>query len=100
MAVVSGWGGRGRHCEYVNVDGDEIRVQTDRPMTAEERAAFAEVVRAAKARFAALPAPVFTHDPCCSAHGEAMNCARYRRTHFVEVRPCCEADAAALGVPL
>jgi hypothetical protein len=22
-----------------------------------------------------------------------MDCARYRRTHFVEVRPCCSADA-------
>jgi hypothetical protein len=37
-----------------------------------------------------------THDPCCSAHGVPMTCARYRRTHFVEVRPCCSADAEAL----
>lgn len=27
-----------------------------------------------------------------------MTCERYRRTHFVEVRPCCSADAAALAV--
>lgn len=33
-----------------------------------------------------------THDPCCSSHGVTMDCARYRRTHFVEVRPCCSAD--------
>lgn len=25
-----------------------------------------------------------------------MTCARYRRTHFVEVRPCCSVDAEAL----
>jgi hypothetical protein len=33
------------------------------------------------------------HDPCCSSHGVTMDCTRYRRTHFVEVRPCCSADA-------
>jgi hypothetical protein len=33
-----------------------------------------------------------THDPCCSSHGIVMDCARYRRTHFVEVRPCCTDD--------
>ena len=37
-----------------------------------------------------------THKPCCSAHGVDMTCASYRRTHFVEVRPCCAVDAAAL----
>ncbi len=36
------------------------------------------------------------HDPCCSSHGVTMTCAEYRRTHFVEVRPCCGADAARL----
>lgn len=36
------------------------------------------------------------HDPCCSSHGVTMTCERYRRTHFVEVRPCCGADAALL----
>lgn len=36
------------------------------------------------------------HEPCCSSHGVDMDCARYRRTHFVEVRPCCSADAALL----
>jgi hypothetical protein len=37
-----------------------------------------------------------THTPCCSSHGVDMTCERYRRTHFVEVRPCCSIDAAAL----
>lgn len=37
-----------------------------------------------------------THVPCCSAHGEPMTCEEYRRTHFVEVRPCCAIDAARL----
>lgn len=37
-----------------------------------------------------------THVPCCSAHGVSMTCERYRRTHFVEVRPCCSIDARAL----
>lgn len=32
------------------------------------------------------------HSPCCSSHGLPMTCERYRRTHFVEVRPCCAAD--------
>lgn len=36
------------------------------------------------------------HTPCCSAHGVDMTCARYRRTHFVERRPCCATDAARL----
>jgi hypothetical protein len=45
----------------------------------------------------ALPAETeLTHVPCCSAHGHAMTCARYRRTHYVEVRPCCAIDAARL----
>lgn len=35
-----------------------------------------------------------THDPCCSSHGKALTCVQYRRTHFVEVRPCCEHDRA------
>ncbi|QPX62619.1 hypothetical protein SEA_WOLLYPOG_69 [Arthrobacter phage Wollypog] len=37
------------------------------------------------------------HNPCCSAHGVDMDCERYRRTHFVEVRPCCSADARRLS---
>src|SRR5687767_12015832 len=37
------------------------------------------------------------HEPCCSSHGVDMDCARYRSTHFVEVRPCCSADAALLA---
>lgn len=36
------------------------------------------------------------HSPCCSSHGLNMSCERYRRTHFVEVRPCCATDAARL----
>lgn len=36
------------------------------------------------------------HDPCCSAHGRTLSCAEYRRTHFVEVRPCCADDAVIL----
>lgn len=34
-----------------------------------------------------------THAPCCSAHGRNLTCSQYRRSHFVEVRPCCAADA-------
>jgi hypothetical protein len=36
------------------------------------------------------------HAPCCSIHGHAMTCEAYRRTHFVEVRPCCGFDAAVV----
>lgn len=36
--------------------------------------------------------PMVTHVPCCMAHGIPMDCERYRRTHFVEVRPCCTLD--------
>jgi len=36
------------------------------------------------------------HSPCCSLHDVPMTCERYRRTHFVEVRPCCPADAELL----
>ena len=43
-----------------------------------------------------VPGLTITHDPCCSSHGVPMDCARYRRTHFVEVRPCCSVDAEAL----
>jgi len=38
-----------------------------------------------------------THLPCCSSHGIPMTCARYRRTHFVEVRPCCAVDVNRLA---
>lgn len=34
-----------------------------------------------------------THNPCCSSHGEALDCETYRRTHFVEVGPCCSVWA-------
>lgn len=47
----------------------------------------------------AFTAQSVTHKPCCSSHGEDMTCEKYRRTHFVEVRPCCSADAAALAAP-
>ena len=40
--------------------------------------------------------PEATHAPCCSSHGKTLTCSQYRRTHFVEVRPCCAADARAL----
>lgn len=33
------------------------------------------------------------HAPCCSVHGRNLTCEQYRRTHYVEVRPCCAADA-------
>lgn len=36
-----------------------------------------------------------THRPCCSSHTMAACCACYRRTHFVEVGPCCSAWTAA-----
>jgi hypothetical protein len=42
------------------------------------------------------PSAPGAHEPCCSSHGVDMDCARYRRTHFVEVRPCCSADARLL----
>jgi hypothetical protein len=41
--------------------------------------------------------PTPEHDPCCSSHGVPMDCERYRRTHFVEVRPCCAEDAQRLA---
>jgi hypothetical protein len=37
-----------------------------------------------------------THVPCCTAHGVPMTCERYRRTHFIEVRPCCAIDRERL----
>ena len=39
-----------------------------------------------------------THTPCCSSHGVHMDCATYRRTHFVEIRPCCDVDQASRPV--
>lgn len=55
----------------------------------ETRAVLGELVEAV--RVAA------THRPCCSAHGVDMSCDQYRRSHFVEVRPCCcSVDAAVL----
>ncbi|CAL9606033.1 hypothetical protein SUDANB95_05491 [Actinosynnema sp. ALI-1.44] len=41
--------------------------------------------------------PDHTHTPCCSAHGKSMSCATYRRTHFVEIRPCCWVDARQIA---
>ncbi|QTF81606.1 hypothetical protein SEA_PULCHRA_91 [Microbacterium phage Pulchra] len=37
-----------------------------------------------------------THNPCCSSHGVDMTCDDYRRTHFVQVRPCCQDDQSIL----
>lgn len=36
------------------------------------------------------------HSPCCSTHANDLCCRHYRRSHFVEVRPCCETDARNL----
>lgn len=36
-----------------------------------------------------------THTPCCTSHGLPLCCADYRRTHFVDRRPCCTADREA-----
>lgn len=41
-----------------------------------------------------------THNPCCSSHNVNMTCERYRKTHFVGVRPCCTDDAKILTGPL
>lgn len=38
-----------------------------------------------------------THRPCCSSHGRHLTCADYRRTHFVEVGPCCSVWATLDG---
>jgi len=40
--------------------------------------------------------PPYDHNPCCSSHNVRMLCENYRRTHFVEVRPCCSLDAIRL----
>jgi hypothetical protein len=42
---------------------------------------------------------VSPHDPCCSSHGASMNCADYRRTHFVETGACC-TDGPATSTPI
>ena len=42
-------------CRIVDVDGDPIRVQASGDWTDEDHAAFAEIVRAAKAKFASDP---------------------------------------------
>lgn len=53
--------------------------------------------RSAPDLLAQEPAANVAHDPCCSSHGVPMTCEYYRRTHFVEVRPCCSEDAARLA---
>lgn len=40
-------------CEIVDVDGEPIRVQVNGTLTDEERAALAEIVRAARRKFEA-----------------------------------------------
>lgn len=87
-----------QQCRIEYVDGEAISVRGSGPMSPADLAAFTEVVRAAKAKMIADPMPAAAHDPCCSSHGVPMSCARYRRTHFVDVRPCCEKDAERLGL--
>ena len=43
--------------------------------------------------FIMAPPAELTHDPCCSSHGARLGCEAYRRSHFVEVGPCCEVWA-------
>lgn len=88
----------GDECRIEIIDGEAIRIHGSKAMDEGDREAFAQIVRAAKAHMEAHPPAKLSHDPCCSSHGIAMTCARYRRTHFVEVRPCCEQDAIALGL--
>lgn len=53
-----------------------------------------------EAREAARAAPqTGPHAPCCSSHGVDMDCETYRRTHFVEVGPCCAAWQARAAEP-
>lgn len=53
--------------------------------------------RSAPDLLAQVSEPNVAHDPCCSSHGVPMTCERYRRTHFVEVRPCCSEDVVRLA---
>lgn len=57
----------------------------------DEAAAWA--VHEIRERLAVAP----THRPCCSSHHRDMTCAEYRRTHFVEVGPCCAIWTALNG---
>lgn len=41
--------------------------------------------------------PSAAHAPCCSSHGKLLCCACYRRSHFVEVGPCCSEWKATHG---
>jgi hypothetical protein len=52
--------------------------------------AWKDSVRAEVERVRQEATPTTTHNPCCSSHGVNMTCETYRRTHFVEVGPCCE----------
>lgn len=45
-------------CRFVDVDGEAIRVRGAREMSDDDRAAFADVIRAAKAHAATLPAVI------------------------------------------
>lgn len=44
-------------CRIVDVDGEAVRVQASGEWSEADHAAFADIVRAAKARFAAGPEP-------------------------------------------
>lgn len=47
-----------------------------------------------------IPETAVTHEPCCSSHNVPMTCETYRRTHFVQVRPCCSVDAQRLDAEI
>lgn len=48
----------------------------------------------ATCRLCGESAPTPGHSPCCSSHGKDLCCPCYRRSHFVEVGPCCSTTAA------
>ncbi|WP_367128270.1 response regulator transcription factor [Saccharothrix sp. HUAS TT1] len=95
-----GVAGRG---SWLDVRLRQLRAVLDLPQsTAPADQQLAEVINAAQALRPAANSQgraeaEHAHNPCCSSHGVPMSCAQYRRTHFVEVRPCCSADAARLA---
>lgn len=55
-----------KRCEIATVDGQLVRVQIDGDLTEEDWAALAEVVRAARAKLAAMPpGPLTVACPTC-----------------------------------
>ncbi|TLQ43466.1 hypothetical protein [Streptomyces marianii] len=65
-------------CRPVEVDGETIRVRGAQEMTDEDRAAFAEVVRAAKRKYAAEHPPRHTVDTITSDALDALYAERDR----------------------